>query len=196
MQPRGDVNGLLQPVYLLPPIINTIGYAQSFASLFKIIVIGSLEEFSNDGRIAPDNLIGTIPADKTTLDTFPQSLFARPEGVCVDMSYNPRYTLLPAATDKYGEGRWGTASGIDVLLEQAFTQVWMFTGKKAPREVMWEAVRKADAEKGSFEKFSMQGCVNPGRKQPMHVNAELETRRPCQICNFRHNLNVEEFKEK
>jgi len=84
--------------------------AQSFASLFKIIVIGSLEEFSNDGRIAPDILvvpdilIGTIPADKTTLNSFPQSLFAKPEGVCVDMSHNPRYTPLLAATE-YGEGR-------------------------------------------------------------------------------------------
>jgi pentafunctional AROM polypeptide len=68
------------------------------------------------------------------------------------MAYNPRYTPLLAATDKYGEGRWGTASGIDVLLEQAFTQFWMFTGRDAPREVMWEAVRKADEEKKSLNK--------------------------------------------
>jgi shikimate 5-dehydrogenase len=121
--------------------------AQSFALLFKIIVLDSLEEFSNEGRVAPDILIGTIPADKTTIDSFPRSLFAKPEGICVDMAYNPRYTPLLAATDKYGEGRWGTASGIDVLLEQAFTQFLMFTGRDAPREVMWEAVRKADEEK-------------------------------------------------
>ena len=132
--------------------------ARSFALLFKIIVLDSLDEFSNEGRVAPgilvapDILIGTIPADKTTIDSFPRSLFAKPEGICVDMSYNPRYTPLLAATDKYGEGRWGTASGIDVLLEQAFTQFWMFTGKDAPREVMWEAVRKADEEKKSLNK--------------------------------------------
>jgi hypothetical protein len=39
------------------------------------------------------------------------------------MSYNPRYTPLLAATEWYGEGRWGIASGIDVPLEQAFTQI-------------------------------------------------------------------------
>ena len=121
--------------------------AQSFAFLFKITVLDALEDVSKDGHVAPDILIGTIPADQTTIDTFPQAIFTKPEGVCVDMAYNPRYTPLLAATEKYGEGRWGTASGIDVLLEQAFTQFWLFTGRQAPREVMWDAVRKADLEK-------------------------------------------------
>jgi shikimate-5-dehydrogenase len=119
--------------------------AQSFAFLFQIIVADSLEDFSKD--TAPDILIGTIPADKTTIDSFPRALFAKTEGVTVDMSYNPRYTPLLAATEKYGEGRWGTASGIDVLLEQALTQFWLFTGKTAPKEVMWDAINKAEEEK-------------------------------------------------
>jgi shikimate-5-dehydrogenase len=126
--------------------------AQSFASVFKITVVDTFEDFSNDGRVAPDILIGTIPADKTTIDSFPRALFAKPEGVCVDMSYNPRYTPLLAATERYGEGRWGIASGIDVLLEQAFTQFRLFTGREAPREVMWDAVEKRDAEKKASDK--------------------------------------------
>lgn len=121
------------------------GIARSFAFLFKIIVVDTLEDFSEDAAL--DILIGTIPADKTAIDIFPRALFAKPEGITVDMSYNPRYTPLLAATEKYGEGRWGTASGIDVLLEQAFTQFWLFTGRTAPKEVMWDAVNKADEEK-------------------------------------------------
>lgn len=121
--------------------------AQSFASVFKITVVDKLEDFSKGEHGSPDILLGTIAADKTTIDFFPRALFAKAEGICVDMAYNPRYTPLLAATDKHGKGRWGTASGIDVLLEQAFTQFWMFTGRQAPREVMWDAVNKADAEK-------------------------------------------------
>jgi pentafunctional AROM polypeptide len=60
--------------------------AQSFASVFKITVVDRLEDFSNGGRVtpdilkAPDILIGTIPTDKTTIDSFPQALFGNPEG--------------------------------------------------------------------------------------------------------------------
>lgn len=60
---------------------------------------------------------------------------------CVlDVIYHPWPTALAAAVDTHG-GR--LASGLDMLLHQAFGQVEQFTGRPAPRSAMRDALREA-----------------------------------------------------
>jgi shikimate 5-dehydrogenase len=62
-----------------------------------------------------DIIIGTIPADKTIVEDFPEELFGNKRGVCVDMTYKPRDTpLLKAAARNQG---WKIIMGVDVLPE-------------------------------------------------------------------------------
>jgi shikimate 5-dehydrogenase len=71
--------------------------ASDFAELFKIRVFSNLDEVSGleEGK-RPEIIIGTIPADKTTMEYFPRGLFGNDtgKGVCVDMAYKPRDTPL------------------------------------------------------------------------------------------------------
>jgi shikimate-5-dehydrogenase len=119
--------------------------ARDFAPLFKITVLGDLNDLSNRPYIAPDVIIGTIPADRTTIDLFPTALFSKTHGICIDMSYKPRHTPLLAAAMRSGRG-WATVTGIEVLLEQAFDQFKLWTGKEAPKAEMREALAARDRQ--------------------------------------------------
>jgi shikimate-5-dehydrogenase len=116
-----------------------------FAPLFKITVLESLEDLSSDISVAPDVIIGTIPADRTTIDLFPPALFSKSQGICIDMAYKPRRTPLLAAAMRSGQS-WETVTGIEVLLEQAFDQFKLWTGEEAPKAVMREAVAARDRQ--------------------------------------------------
>lgn len=120
--------------------------AKSFKTLFTITVLNDLEVFTGGEYPTPDVIIGTIPADKTSVEFFPAALFAKPEGICVDMSYKPRVTPLLLAAAKYGFPKWQTVNGIDVLLEQGFSQFELWTGNKAPKKEMKAALAAHDAK--------------------------------------------------
>jgi len=122
--------------------------ARDFAYLFRITVLDHLEDLSNKKFVAPDVLIGTIPAENTTTDFFPAALFTKPQGICIDMSYKPRQTPLLVAAIRLGRD-WATVTGIEVLLEQGFDQFKLWTGKEAPKAVMREAVAARDGQIGS-----------------------------------------------
>ncbi|OLT39539.1 shikimate dehydrogenase [Saccharomonospora sp. CUA-673] len=83
-----------------------------------------------------DVLVSTVPSDAVAadLDTI--------AGVrCVlDVIYHPWPTPLAQAVAAHG-GR--IATGLDMLLHQAFGQVEQFTGRPAPREAMRTALRDA-----------------------------------------------------
>lgn len=121
--------------------------ARDFAYLFHIIVLDNFEDLSNEKLVAPDVLIGTIPAEHTNIDLFPATLFTKPQGICIDMSYKPRQTPLLAAAMRSGRD-WATATGIEVLLEQGFDQFKLWTGEEAPKAVMLEAVAARDRQLG------------------------------------------------
>ncbi|KAI9728277.1 MAG: hypothetical protein M1834_007770 [Cirrosporium novae-zelandiae] len=125
---------------------RAVAIAEALAPLFPITVLDNLSDVPADQ--APDIIVGTIPADKTTVDYFPPVIFSKPGGgVCVEMAYKPRYTpLLQAVTRDHGEGKWAVVTGLDVLLEQAYDQFRLWTGLEAPREVMAEAVARRDRE--------------------------------------------------
>lgn len=120
--------------------------AASYAAGFPITIIGSLEDFSTPDLITPNVIIGTIPANKTSIDISPRELFASSEGICIDMAYLLRFTPLMGSAQQYGGAGWSTVAGIEVLLEQAFDQFQLWTGKKAPREIIIEALNAQDAK--------------------------------------------------
>jgi shikimate 5-dehydrogenase len=93
--------------------------ARDFAYLFRIIVLDRLEDLSNEKLVAPDVLIGTIPAEHATIDLYPAALFTKPQGICIDMSYKPRQTPLLVTAMRSGRD-WAIVTGIEVLLEQGF----------------------------------------------------------------------------
>lgn len=122
--------------------------ASDFAELFKIKVFSNLDEISGlEERKRPEIIIGTIPADKTTMEYFPRGLFEneKKKGICVDMAYKPRETpLLKVASTFDG---WKTATGVEVLLEQAFEQSELWLGLPAPKEVMVSELEAHDRRK-------------------------------------------------
>lgn len=64
-------------------------------------------------------------------------------GCLLDVIYHPWPTPLAEAVARHG-GR--LATGLDMLLHQAFGQVEQFTGKPAPRVVMRDALRAATGD--------------------------------------------------
>lgn len=115
--------------------------ASNYAPLFHVTVLSTLSEVIQK----PDIIIGTIPAMETLMEYFPDSLFGKETGICVDMAYKPRETpLLKVARKKNG---WVRITGVEVLLEQAFDQSELWLGLPAPKAVMISELEKADAKK-------------------------------------------------
>lgn len=81
-------------------------------------------------------VISTVPA--AAVDAYAGDLAVA--GCVLDVVYHPWPTPLAAAVAQRG-GR--LATGLDMLLHQAFGQVEQFTGKPAPKEAMRDALRAA-----------------------------------------------------
>lgn len=82
-----------------------------------------------------DAVVSTIPADAAA--RYAAALSATP--VLLDAIYDPWPTPLAAAVAEAG-GR--VISGLEMLLNQAFTQVELFTGRPAPKEAMRAALNQ------------------------------------------------------
>jgi shikimate-5-dehydrogenase len=119
-------------------VTNAKKIARDFKNIAHISVLPSLHSLSE----APDIIIGTIPADRTTEDDFQHPmLFGSSRGLCIDMSYKPRRTPLLTVTERHTG--WDTAPGLEVLLHQASAQFELWTGMPAPEDVM---EREIDAD--------------------------------------------------
>ncbi|MBA0044728.1 shikimate dehydrogenase [Mycobacteroides sp. LB1] len=79
-------------------------------------------------------LVSTVPAEAAA--PFAPSLAAAP--AILDVIYHPWPTELAALAQRRGAVVVG---GLEMLLNQAFTQVELFTGQSAPREAMAAALR-------------------------------------------------------
>jgi shikimate dehydrogenase len=90
------------------------------------------------GKLAADAvaLISTVPAAATE----PHAAELAEAGCLLDVIYHPWPTPVARAVADRG-GR--LATGLDMLLHQAFDQVEQFTGRPAPRAVMADALRAA-----------------------------------------------------
>jgi shikimate 5-dehydrogenase len=130
---------------------NAEGIAQEFSALFSITVLPNIKAVEEHG-VKPEIIIGTIPADVTSVEDFSGSLFAAEKGICVDMAYKPRDTpLLKAAMGREG---WATVTGVEVLLPQAFVQSEWWLGLPAPKEEMARALDELDSKSEAREGVS------------------------------------------
>ncbi|HVV24848.1 MAG TPA: shikimate dehydrogenase [Pseudonocardiaceae bacterium] len=89
-------------------------------------------------KLASDSavVVSTVPAAAAD----PHADELAEAGCVLDVIYHPWPTPLAQAVARKG-GR--LATGLDMLLHQAFGQVEQFTGMAAPREVMRDALREA-----------------------------------------------------
>ena len=71
-------------------------------------------------------------------DPWPEALPLPPRGAVYDMVYNPRPTRLVQRARAAG---LPTADGLGMLVAQAALAFTRWTGRPAPHEVMWQAVR-------------------------------------------------------
>jgi shikimate dehydrogenase len=97
-------------------------------------VIGFHDEALSSVCESSGVLVSTVPAEAAA--PFAPSLAAAP--AILDVIYHPWPTELAALAQRRGAVVVG---GLEMLLNQAFTQVELFTGRSAPREAMAAALR-------------------------------------------------------
>jgi shikimate dehydrogenase len=118
-------------------IANAERDMNNFEDLLSIEMLADLKSLPE----SPEVIIGTIPVDMTTEEDFVQ-LFARDQGLSIDMVYQPRNTPLLMVAKRH-EG-WRIVPGVDVLIHQAFDQTRIWTGRPSPEEIMEQAVADYD----------------------------------------------------
>lgn len=85
-------------------------------------------------------VVACVPADDLGSEKIPAALFSGAKsGVLVEMAYRPQVTGMMFAASLHGG--WRVFRGVDVLEEQAYAQVELWTGRKAPVEVMRTAMQ-------------------------------------------------------
>jgi shikimate dehydrogenase len=99
------------------------------------------DELGDDDLGRATALVSTTPAGAVDEALAERLVGALPPGaVVLDAVYHPWPTPLAAAATRRG---LAVATGLDMLLHQAFGQVEQFTGRPAPRAVMHEALVRA-----------------------------------------------------
>jgi shikimate-5-dehydrogenase len=99
------------------------------------------DELGDDDLARAAALVSTTPAGAVDEALAERLVGALPSGaVVLDAVYHPWPTPLAAAATRRG---LAVATGLDMLLHQAFGQVEQFTGRPAPRAVMHEALVRA-----------------------------------------------------
>ncbi|KAF4827542.1 Pentafunctional AROM polypeptide [Colletotrichum tropicale] len=98
-------------------------------------------------------VVACVPADDLGSEKIPAALFSGADsGVLVEMAYRPQVTGMMFLASLY-EG-WRVFRGVDVLEEQAYAQFELWTGRKAPMEVMRAAMQakiKENEQAASFK---------------------------------------------
>lgn len=96
---------------------------------------GDREE-EEEERLPVRVVVTCVPADDVEESHVPEALFAAAPsgaGILVEMAYRPPVTATMRVAARHG---WTVCNGMDVLKEQAFAQFELWTGRKAPKEVM------------------------------------------------------------
>ena len=99
------------------------------------------EEVTDSDLASAKALVNTTPAGSVDEVLATRLVGALPTwAVVLDAVYHPWPTPLAAAAAERG---LAVATGLDMLLHQAFGQVEQFTGRQAPRAAMYEALVRA-----------------------------------------------------
>ncbi len=116
----------------------TLDVARSYGMRRRVI---RFDEMRDDDLARATTLVSTTPAGSVDEALAARLVGALPAGaVVLDAVYHPWPTPLAAAAARRG---LGVATGLDMLLHQAFGQVEQFTGCPAPRAAMHEALVRA-----------------------------------------------------
>ncbi|KXN82956.1 Pentafunctional AROM polypeptide [Leucoagaricus sp. SymC.cos] len=127
---------------------RTRSKAEELVSSFPQARVQVLDQLGAWPSTPPNVIIGTVPATATTLEggtpeatLLTADLYKYRDGpaVVVDMAYKPAETpLLQLASVA---PNWKTVRGLEVLLEQGYVQLELWTGRRCPRETVAEKVR-------------------------------------------------------
>lgn len=131
-------------------IVNrTRSRAEAIATDFpamKFHMCTSLTELCQSGTPNVSIVIGCVPADDLTEKDVPDELYSgMKSGVLVEMAYRPQTTALMQVARRH-EG-WKVFGGVDVLKEQAYEQFALWTGRRAPKSVMVDAMAATIAKR-------------------------------------------------
>lgn len=125
---------------------RTRSSAQALIDAFPDAKVELVENLGSWSGTPPTIVISTVPAQVTTTEHsvtgkvyLPESIFEAHSGIVVDMAYKPAETPLLTLARAAGKG-WQCARGVEVLLEQGYCQFELWTGRKAPKRVIAEAV--------------------------------------------------------
>ena len=125
---------------------RTRSSAQALVDAFSDAKIELVENLGNWSGAPPTIVISTVPAQATTTEMnvtgnvyLPESIFEAHSGIVVDMAYKPAETPLLALAKSVRKG-WQSVRGVEVLLEQGYCQFELWTGRKAPKKAISEAV--------------------------------------------------------
>lgn len=128
---------------------NIVKIIDSFPKEFNIVPLTSFDNFPLG---PPSVVVSAVPAQATTVSKLafaagqdsiylPESILSlEPAGVVVDMAYKPRITPLVELAQSKG---WTCVTGIEILLQQAYHQFRLWTGKRAPEAAISEVVMHA-----------------------------------------------------
>ncbi|KAJ7267449.1 Shikimate dehydrogenase [Mycena rebaudengoi] len=130
---------------------RTRSHAQTLADAFPhahIELLNALDEWPS-GTVPPNVIVSTVPSAATTTSNAPDALqlssnlFSYRDGpaVVMDMAYKPAITALLGLAQEVG-GNWELVRGLDVLLEQAYVQFELWTGRICPKSVVAKRVRE------------------------------------------------------
>jgi pentafunctional AROM polypeptide len=136
----------VETVYLFN---RTMSSAEKLQLAFPSANVQIIDQLGQWPQGAPSVIVSTVPASATRRDgsatdalELTSAIFVASEGVVVDMAYRPSLTpLLALAADV--AGGWKTVRGLDVLLEQAYAQFRIWTGRECPRRAVAAIVTKA-----------------------------------------------------
>ncbi|KAI1298080.1 type I 3-dehydroquinase-domain-containing protein [Xylaria venustula] len=100
----------------------------------KVIVISRMDDPWPDAAPPPNIIISCIPHPDFEIPD--KWLSSKTGGVFIELAYTPLETPLLAQVRKLANHGWLTIDGLHVFPEQAIAQFEVFTGRKAPRNLM------------------------------------------------------------